>query len=117
MVGNTDNIFRKILRGEASADVVYEDADMIAFRDLYPAAPHHILIIPRKPIDTLSDANAQDVELLGKMLLRAASLAKAMGVADKGYRCVINCNEEGGQTVYHLHLNLLAGRALGWPPG
>lgn len=112
-----DNIFRKIIRGEAEATKVYEDDEVLAFKDLFPATPHHVLIIPKININTLNDAKPEHAPILGKMLLTAAKIAKDLGVAEDGYRCVINCNADGGQTVYHLHLHLLAGRSLGWPPG
>lgn len=113
----SDTIFSKIIRREIPADIVYEDEDVLAFRDLTPQAAVHVLFIPKKPIATLNDALATDAELLGKLLLAAASYAKAEGFAEQGYRAVINCNEDGGQTVFHLHVHLLAGRRLQWPPG
>lgn len=114
-MGNT--IFGKIIRREIPADVVYEDDDLLAFRDLNPQAPLHVLFIPKKPIATLNEATAEDAALLGKLLLAAASYAKREGHAEDGYRTVINCNTHGGQTVYHLHVHLLAGRPMTWPPG
>lgn len=114
---SNDTIFGRILRGEIPCDKVYEDDQVLAFRDINPAAPTHILIIPRKHIATINDAGAEDAALLGHMMLTAAKLARAEGIADDGYRLVINCNGDGGQTVYHLHLHVLGGRALGWPPG
>jgi len=113
----SDTIFSKIIRREIPADIVYEDEDVLAFRDLNPQAAVHVLFIPKKPIATLNDALVTDAELLGKLLLAAASYAKAEGFAEQGYRAVINCNEDGGQTVFHLHVHLLAGRRLQWPPG
>ncbi|MGY3039099.1 histidine triad (HIT) family protein [Rhodanobacter sp. TND4EL1] len=113
----SDTIFSKIIRREIPADIVYEDEDVLAFRDLNPQAAVHVLFIPKKPIATLNDALATDAELLGKLLLAAASYARAEGFAEQGYRAVINCNEDGGQTVFHLHVHLLAGRRLHWPPG
>jgi len=112
-----DTIFGKIIRREIPADIVYEDDDVLGFRDLNPQAPVHVLFIPRKPLPTLNDAQPEDAELLGKVLLAAADYAKQVGLAEQGYRTVINCNEHGGQTVFHLHVHLLAGRRLGWPPG
>lgn len=109
-------LFCKIASGDLDADVVYENADVVAFRDLHPQARHHILIIPRRHIATLNDATEQDAGLLGKMLLAARYLAGELGVAGDGYRLVMNCNRDGGQTVFHLHLHLLAGRQLHWPP-
>jgi histidine triad (HIT) family protein len=113
----TDTIFGKIARGEIPADLVYEDDDLVAFRDISPQAPMHILIIPRKPIPTLNDAGPDDAELIGKLFLAAARVAKEAGIAERGYRTVVNCNAAAGQTVFHLHLHVLGGRPLQWPPG
>jgi len=113
----SDTIFGRIAAGEVPADIVYEDADLVAFRDLSPQAPTHILIIPRKPIPTLNDLEQADAELVGRLILAAAKVAKQVGIADDGYRVVVNCNAAGGQTVFHLHLHLLGGRPLQWPPG
>jgi len=112
-----DTIFGKIVRHEIPADIVFENDDVVAFRDLNPQAPVHVLFIPKKPLPTLNDAQPADAELLGKVLLAAADYARQEGFAEQGYRTVINCNEHGGQTVYHLHVHLLAGRRLSWPPG
>ena len=112
-----DTIFGKIIRREIPADIVYEDDEVLAFRDLNPQAPVHVLFIPKKPIATLNDAAPDDAALLGKVLLATANYAKQEGFAEDGYRTVINCNTHGGQTVYHLHVHLLAGRKLTWPPG
>jgi histidine triad (HIT) family protein len=112
-----DTLFGKIIRRELPADIVYEDDEVLAFRDINPQAPLHVLFIPKMPMATLDDATPADAELLGKLLLAAAAYARREGVAESGYRTVINCNEDGGQTVYHLHVHLLAGRALHWPPG
>ena len=110
-------IFGKIVRKEIPADIVYEDEDVLAFNDLAPQAPIHVLIIPKKEIATINHIEADDAELMGKLFLAAQKIAKKLGVADNGYRLVFNCNEDGGQTVYHIHMHFLAGRALGWPPG
>jgi histidine triad (HIT) family protein len=115
--GMGDTIFGKILRREIPADIVYEDDDVVGFSDVNPQAPVHVLFIPKKPLPTLNDAQPGDAELLGKLLLAAAGYAKQVGLAEQGYRAVVNCNEHGGQTVFHLHVHLLAGRRLGWPPG
>jgi histidine triad (HIT) family protein len=112
-----DTIFGKIARGEIDADIVHQDDDVVAFRDLNPQAPVHILIIPRKPIPTLSAAEAGDAELLGKLMLAAAKVAEQEGIAEQGYRTIVNCNAGAGQTVYHLHVHLIGGRPLRWPPG
>ncbi|HXS03659.1 MAG TPA: histidine triad nucleotide-binding protein [Rhodanobacter sp.] len=113
----SETIFSKIIRREIPADIVYENDDVLAFRDLNPQAPVHVLFIPKQPLATLNDVTANQAELLGKLLLAAADYAKQEGFAEQGYRTVINCNEDGGQTVFHLHVHLLAGRRLHWPPG
>ena len=113
----TDTIFSKIVRREIPADIVYEDDDVLAFRDLNPQAPVHVLFIPKRAIATLDDASVADAELLGKLLLAAAAYAKEQGLAKDGYRTVINTNTHGGQTVFHIHVHLLAGRQMSWPPG
>lgn len=113
----TETIFSKIIRREIPADIVYEDDEVLAFRDLNPQAPLHVLFIPKRPIATLNDADVDDATLLGKLVLAAATYAKREGIADDGYRCVFNCNANGGQSVYHIHLHLLGGRAMHWPPG
>jgi histidine triad (HIT) family protein len=112
-----DTIFGKIVRREIPADIVYENDDVLAFRDLNPQAPIHVLFVPKRAIATLNDATPADAELLGKLMLAAADYAKAQGFDKDGYRVVINCNEHGGQTVFHLHVHLLAGRRMHWPPG
>ena len=117
MSKDNDTIFGKIIRREIPADVVYEDDYVLAFRDVAPAAPTHILFIPKAHIATLNDARAEQAELLGRLMLAAADYAKQNGLAQDGYRVVMNCNEHGGQTVYHIHLHLLAGRQMAWPPG
>lgn len=111
----SDCLFCKMARGEITPSVVFEDDDVLAFNDIQPQAPIHILIIPKKHISTLNDAD--DAVVLGKMMQTAAQLAKKLGVADTGYRTVINCNAQGGQAVYHLHVHLLAGRQMLWPAG
>lgn len=112
-----DTLFARIVRKEIPAQIVYQDDDVTAFRDVNPAAPTHILIVPNKIIPTLNDITADDQRLLGKLLLTAQKLAKDEGVADGGYRVVMNCNPDGGQSVYHVHLHLLGGRKFTWPPG
>lgn len=111
-----DTIFSKIIRREIPADIVYEDDDCLAFRDITPQAPTHILVIPKKPIPQLADAQEEDKALLGHLLFTVSEIARQEEL-NNGYRVVINIGEEGGQTVFHLHLHLLGGRALGWPPG
>jgi len=112
-----DTLFGKIIRREIPADIVYEDDDVLAFRDVNPQAPVHVLFIPKKPLATLNDAQEGDAAMLGKVVLAAAKWARQQGFAEDGYRCVINCNRDGGQTVFHVHVHLLAGRQLQWPPG
>lgn len=114
---STETIFSRIVRGEAPARIVYQDDEVTAFHDVSPVAPTHILIVPNKAIRTLNDAGADDQALLGKLLLTAQRIAAEMGIAERGYRIVINCNAQGGQSVYHLHLHLLGGRRMTWPPG
>lgn len=113
----SDTVFARIIRGELPASIVYEDEHVVAFRDIAPQAPVHILIVPRKAIPTLNDATEADRELLGHILLVARRLAQQEQIADRGYRLVINTNSEGGQTVFHLHCHLLGGRPMEWPPG
>jgi histidine triad (HIT) family protein len=113
---SSDTIFGKIVRREIPADIVYEDDLCLAFRDVNPQAPVHILIIPKQNIPQLSAATYEDQELLGSLLFVARLIAERIGLSE-GYRLVINNGKDGGQTVDHLHLHLLGGRALGWPPG
>jgi len=110
-------IFCKIAAGDIPADKVYEDGDVVAFRDLNPQAPTHILVIPRKHIATLNDLRVEDEVVLGRMYGAAREIAAQEGLADAGYRTVVNCNEAGGQAVFHIHLHLLGGRMMHWPPG
>lgn len=111
-----DTVFGKIARGEMSANIVYEDDVCLAFRDLYPAAPTHILVIPRKPIPRLCDASTEDQMLLGHLLLVANQVAAQEGLGDK-FRLVVNNGAGAGQSVFHLHLHVIGGRSLSWPPG
>jgi histidine triad (HIT) family protein len=111
-----DNIFQKIIDRKIPANIVYEDDRCLAFRDVNPQAPVHVLIIPRKVIRTHADITDADRDLLGHLHLVAARLAGQLGIAE-GYRLVLNCKEPAGQTVPHLHLHLLGGRPMGWPPG
>lgn len=110
-------LFSRIARREIPAQIVYQDEDVTAFRDIHPSAPTHILIVPNKVIPTLNEAGEADAALLGKMMLTARKLAQEAGIADAGYRVVLNCNADGGQSVYHLHIHLLGGRPMAWPPG
>jgi histidine triad (HIT) family protein len=111
------SIFQKIINKEIPADIVYEDDISLAFRDIQPQAPIHILIIPKKPIVNIATASKEDKELLGHLLLVAAKIARTENIDEQGYRLVTNINEYGGQSVYHLHIHLLGGRRLSWPPG
>ncbi len=113
----SDTLFSKIIRREIPADIVYEDDDVLAFRDVNPQAPTHVLFIPKRPIASLDEAGPDDAQLLGKLMLAVAEYARDAEIARDGYRVVINCNEHGGQTVFHLHLHLLGGRRMNWPPG
>jgi histidine triad (HIT) family protein len=110
-------LFCKLARGELPADIVYQDSEVVAFNDINAQAPTHILLIPRPHIATLNDANPGDAEILGTLMLRAADIAKTQVFAEPGYRIVMNCNADAGQTVFHVHLHVLAGRRLDWPPG
>lgn len=111
-----DTIFGKIIRREIPADIVYEDDLALAFKDVQPQAPVHILVIPKKPIVKLSDTQESDRDLLGHLLLTAKRVAEEAGLSN-GYRVVINTDSDGGQSVYHLHLHILGGRHMTWPPG
>jgi len=110
-------IFKKIIDGDIPADKVYETDNILAFRDINPQAPVHILIIPKKEIDRISNASNSDTPILGEMMEAARRVAVSEGIADSGYRLVMNCGENGGQEVEHMHLHLLGGRKLDWPPG
>ncbi|GAA5095595.1 histidine triad nucleotide-binding protein [Wohlfahrtiimonas larvae] len=110
-------IFTKIIQKEIPADIVYEDDEILAFRDISPQAPEHILVIPKKEIPTVNDIEDADAILVGKLFLTAKKIAKELAFDEKGYRLVMNCNEDGGQTVNHIHMHILAGRQLSWPPG
>jgi len=113
----SDCLFCRIAAGELPADKVHEDDDVVAFRDLHPQAPTHILIIPRKHVASLSAADAEDAALLGRVLLTARDLASREGIDADGYRVVNNCGSGAGQTVFHIHFHLLGGRGFRWPPG
>ncbi|WP_058534471.1 histidine triad nucleotide-binding protein [Legionella saoudiensis] len=112
-----DCLFCKIAEGAIPATVVFEDDELMAFRDLNPQAPTHLLIIPKQHISTINDAADEDQALLGRIILRAKQLAQTEGFSDSGYRLVFNVNPNGGQTVFHIHLHLLGGRRMTWPPG
>jgi histidine triad (HIT) family protein len=112
-----DCLFCKIVAGEIPSNLVYRDDAMVAFRDINPQAPLHVLIVPTRHIATLNDLSAADDALVGSLFRRAAAIAAEHGYDQRGYRTVFNCNREAGQTVFHIHLHLLGGRGLGWPPG
>ena len=112
-----DCLFCKILAGDIPADIIYESESAIAFRDINPRAPTHVLIIPRKHIATINALDAHDAQQVVELFLAAKQIANEEGVAERGYRVAMNCNAAAGQTVFHLHLHLLGGRELGWPPG
>lgn len=114
MSGKT--IFQRIIDREIPAKIIYEDDRCLAFHDVNPQAPTHVLVIPKKPIPSLADATDDDAALLGHLLVAAKKIAVQLGLSN-GYRTVINCGKDGGQSVDHLHVHLLGGRALGWPPG
>ena len=110
-------LFCKIVAGDIKAKVVYQDDSVLAFHDIDPKAPLHVLVIPKRHIATLNDPRPGDAELMGRLILTAQHIAREQGIADAGYRTVINCNRDGGQAVYHIHLHLLGGRQMQWPPG
>ena len=112
----SDCLFCRIVRKEIPASVVYEDDDLLAFNDINAQAPLHVLVIPKRHIATLNDLSPQDDALAGQMIRRAAAIARDKGYADRGFRTVFNTNAEAGQTVFHIHLHVLAGRGLTWPP-
>ena len=110
-------LFCRIIAGEIPGKFLYQDDRMVVLQDINPQAPLHVLVIPRKHVATLNDLSLEDDRLIGEMLRRAANVASEHGVADSGYRAVFNCNREAGQTVFHIHLHVLGGRSLAWPPG
>jgi histidine triad (HIT) family protein len=111
------NVFEKIIDREIPATIVYEDDQVLAFRDVSPKAPVHVLIVPKRNISRLAEAKPSDAQILGHLLLKAAEVAQQLGLAQKGYRLVINNGPDGGESVPHLHCHILGGRALTWPPG
>ena len=113
----TKTIFEKIILREIPANIHYEDEDLIVIDDISPTAPIHLLIIPKKKIETLNNLTHEDTNLVGKMIQTAKDMASKLGIDKSGYRTIFNCNEDGGQTVYHIHLHLVGGRTFGWPPG
>jgi len=117
MATRPDCLFCRIVAGEIPAARVYEDERLLAFSDIHPQAPMHVLVIPRKHIATLNDLEPGDDGLVGEMIRRGAAIAAERGYAERGFRTVFNCNADAGQAVFHLHLHVLGGRALSWPPG
>ena len=111
-----ETIFDKIIDKSIPADILYEDDKALAFKDINPQAPIHFLVIPKKQIAAINDISEEDEAVVGHLYTVAAKLAHEMGFAEEGYRAVMNCNEFGGQTVYHIHLHVLAGKMMGWPP-
>lgn len=116
-MSHDDCLFCKILAHQVDAQIEYEDDDVLAFHDINPQAPHHLLIIPRQHIDTLNSISPENADCIANMFALVPNLAKKLGIAEEGYRTVFNCNAHGGQTVYHIHLHLLGGRQMLWPPG
>ena len=112
-----DCIFCRIINGDMPSDIVYRDDEVIGFNDINPMAPTHVLFIPRRHVSTMNDFDHEDAELIGKLMFAAQQYAKQQGFAEDGYRLVTNCNRMAGQSVYHVHLHLLAGRPMTWPPG
>lgn len=116
-VTEQDCLFCKILAGEVPAEVVLESETALAFRDINPRAPTHVVIIPKQHIATINDIETDDQAVVGSLFIAAQAIARQEGLADGGYRVVMNCNEDAGQSVFHIHLHLLGGRQMGWPPG
>ena len=112
-----DCLFCKIVKGEIPATLVYQDDRLVAFNDINPQAPTHVLVVPRRHIATLNDLTADDDQIVGEMVRRAGAIAKERGLSAGGYRTVFNTNRDAGQTVFHIHLHMLGGRAMHWPPG
>lgn len=112
-----DCLFCKIVAGQIPATIVFQDDHVVAFKDITPRAPTHVLIVPRRHVASLNDLVADDDALVGEMVRAAAAIAREQGLADRGYRTVFNCNADAGQTVFHIHLHLLGGRTMAWPPG
>ncbi len=113
----SDCLFCRVVAGEIPAKVVFQDEHLVAFQDINPQAPMHVLIVPRRHVATLNDLSGTDDALVGEMVRRAASIASEQGYAQRGYRTVFNCNADAGQTVFHIHLHVLGGRPMTWPPG
>ncbi len=112
-----DCLFCKIINGDIPAEIIYQDDEVLGFKDVNPQAPTHVLFVPKRHIATVNDLAAEDAELVGKLFLAAKKVAADIGFEDEGYRLVMNCNAGAGQTVFHIHLHMLAERTLHWPPG
>ena len=112
-----DCLFCRVAAGEIPATIVYQDEHVVAFNDINPQAPTHVLVIPRRHIATLNELTPDDDAVVGELTRRAAAIAREQGLAERGYRVLFNCNEDAGQTVFHIHMHLVGGRKLGWPPG
>ena len=110
-------LFCKIVNGEALGDIVFESDSVLAFNDINPVAPHHVLIIPKKHISTLNDIDKNDFNVMGKIHLIANKIASERGISESGFRTVFNCNKDAGQAVFHIHMHLIGGRKMNWPPG
>jgi histidine triad (HIT) family protein len=117
VIAMVKDLFLKIINRELPADIVYETAEILGFRDINPQAPVHIIVIPKEHIATTNDLTAVHERIVGKLLLAATEIARLEGIAETGYRLVMNCKEHGGQTVFHIHMHLLGGRQMHWPPG
>ena len=113
----SDCLFCKMIAGEIKPDTAYEDDEVLAFRDISPQAPTHVLVIPKRHISTINDMDEADAELVGKLFLAAKQVAQIDGITESGYRTVMNCNAGAGQSVFHIHLHVLGGRGMQWPPG
>ncbi len=113
----SETIFDKIIQREIPADILYEDDELLAFSDVNPQAPVHFLVIPKQRIPSINEIRPGQAALIGRMVLVAKQIAADKGIAEDGYRLVMNCNDHGGQTVFHIHLHVLGGRPMGWPPG
>ena len=111
-----DCVFCRIIEKEIPADFVYEDELVVAFKDANPAAPHHYLVVPREHIETVNDADEGNQEVLGRLFVAAGNIARKFGFDEGGYRCIVNCNRDAGQVIFHLHMHLMAGKAMGWSP-
>jgi histidine triad (HIT) family protein len=113
----SDCLFCRIVKREIPASIVYEDDQVVAFNDINPQAPMHVLVVPKRHIASLNDLQAEDDQIVGEMVRRAAALAKERGLSERGFRTVFNTNRDAGQTVFHIHLHLVGGRLMNWPPG